>query len=183
MVPVGCDAGTGRCGSLSRRPNARSRRPAGLCNSRSAAHTRSTSSRRWASSPELSTTKSAPCRRSSRSGWLAIRARASASSIPRAPTRRSSATSGAASTTTTAASESVSRWTARRSGISRTTIRSVSAKPSLRAIISTPMAGWVIALRSASASGSPNTSAASAGRSTRPSPSRISDPNRSTSGW
>ncbi len=67
--------------------------------------------------------------------------------------------------------------------MSRTTMSSVSANRSRRAIISIPMAGWVMALRSARASGCPKTSAATLGRSIAPSASTISGPKRSIMGW
>ncbi len=148
---------------------------------RSSPQTRSTSWCRWSTSPELSITKSAPSRRSARSGWAAIRARASSSDMPRCPTSRSRASSGGASTTTTAASDSSSRWATLSRGMSMTTMRSLPAWASFCSIIATPMAGWTIALRSASSSGWPKTIAASAGRSIRPSGSRTPGPNRSTS--
>ena len=60
--------------------------------------------------------------------------------------------------------------------MSITTISSVAANRSRRLIISTPMAGWVMALRSARASGCPKTMPASVGRSILPPASRISGP-------
>ena len=61
-----------------------------------------------------------------------MRASASARSKPRWDTRRSSATSVGQSTTTTSSSPTVSRCTAVRSGMARTTMSSVSSSASAR---------------------------------------------------
>ena len=64
-----------------------------------------------------------------------------------------------------------------------TTMSSVPFQASFPSIMATPMAGWTMALRSATVDGSANATSASLGRSMRPSASRIPGPNRSTSAW
>ena len=66
-----------------------------------------------------------------------------------------------------------------RSGMSSTTTASVPAAASMRRAISAPTAGWTMALSSFSASASPNTMAARAGRSSSPSGRRTPGPKRS----
>ena len=104
--------------------SARSTRPAG-----GRVWSQAQSSSTWASSasrsPVLSMMRSAPAARSSRVAWRAMRARASASSIPRRRTNRSTATSTGVSTTIVAASPW--RGFSARSGMSSTTTASVPA--------------------------------------------------------
>src|SRR5918994_1724506 len=107
--------------------------------------------------------------------------RASRSSMPRWSTRRRTAMSGSMSTTIVAASPS--RGFSVSSGKSSTTMRSVAAWAPIWRAISSCIAGCTMALRAASAAracgSSPNTSAATAARSSEPSERMICCPKRS----